>query len=263
MPMSHNTGVLSPDGTQRWDGAAWQPVSRTAQAQAQTSITVGSRSAVGVIRLDPKRMHGERIGGHAVTRVQSLQYGTGYQHMALAEEKTGGRPHLVIPIEILMQPRPAYSTLALVSLDVTLTLASGETTWRCLPLDLIAGMPCRSIATGPMRAALDLQYAFGPADISAIERARQQSIGSTPDRKNDSFRLVLGFSGRVAALTTAGEDEPQRNPSIDPFEYELGPRSQLAYFWDTHIAATSFELDHDAWTSTVIPTFKAILRRGR
>jgi hypothetical protein len=231
---------------------------------AEASIEVGDGRVVGVIRVDPATMRAVKSRAETGSRFQRLQR-PGAPHEAGQRRPTTGtsRPHLVIPVEVVMRNRPAGSTLALVGLAADLTFAQGDNVWRSAPLDLIEGMPCRSFPAGKSSTTLALRFALGAAAISALERARQDNMGSTASTAGEPFRLVLEFSGRVAGLTTIGDMAMTADSADDPFHNDLGTHSQLSMFWSTRIEAATFEVDHTVWLKAVIPAFKSALRRGR
>lgn len=238
-----STDLRTPDGSMWWDGQSWQPVGGAMDTQGGSApITVGREAVIGAISVDPGGVRGERIGG--ITDPHGPATDIAVVH---------GQPHVVMPVEVVMFARPAESTLVLVALECGLAWADGEEAiWRCNPLHLMAGMPCRTLPSGDASVVLDVRFALNSDDFNSLEKERQQIMLSTSATAHLApvFPLQITFTGQVAAVSTMQHAE-------------LGTHSALSFFWETEIPSILVEIEHDHWSNDVIPAYKARLRRNK
>lgn len=162
-------------------------------------------------------------------------------------------PRLVVPIEIVLHPRPVAQALAVTSL--TCTLYAGEiapTTQIGEPVtcDVSHGFPARTSPDAPSRTVRYMHFPLTDASIALTERHRHRA-------PENMFQGWLTASVSVAWLFAAGGQVPGprsvRSFPDYPFDLNMGICIGLAHFLGTRIENIPLWVPASTWINKVLP----------
>lgn len=160
------------------------------------------------------------------------------------------RPHLVVPLTITMQNRPADSMVAVTALDAW--LCPDENAFvpnaLCAPVtvSLVPGFPARSLPQGSVDHTIQFRFALTPMEVEHLEYLRQKA-GS------DAFTVYLGLDATVAGLKTFNQVLPGAAPEATPWDLNLGLFSQVLPFWNCQIQPARVQIEQSAWVRAILP----------
>ncbi len=157
-------------------------------------------------------------------------------------------PRIVIPLKIEMFLQPENRQLAVVRLTGSLhsdERASPEARIGTpMSVDLIKGMPCRSLPNVSSEHIIELRFALTPSLIRFLDDLRHASPGS-------GFTLYAGIEVVVCWLKYTGNAAPLHIGG--PWPSSVGMFSELQVFWEAAVDPVEARIEPSAWAERILP----------
>ena len=159
-------------------------------------------------------------------------------------------PRLVLPLQIMLNPTPAGSSLAVTEVTCSLHLTTPASEQNQIGFEhtitLMRGFPCRAVPGGPSRSQIQARIPLSQTLITQLEQRHQQN----PEH---AFSACLRLQPTVAWLEQTGNTTPD-DFGEHPFKnLQCGPFSRLAYFWYPQVSDLAVQAPASVWVQQVLP----------
>jgi hypothetical protein len=168
----------------------------------------------------------------------------------IASEGGWADPRLVLPLQIMLNPSPAGSSLAVTEVTCSLHLTAPASEQNQIgfvqTIKLMPGFTCRTVPGGLSRGQIQARIPLSQALIAQLERRRQLDPEHT-------FSAFLRLQPTVAWLEQTGNTTPD-DFGEHPFKHlQFGPFSRLAYFWYPQVSDLAVQVPASVWVQQVLP----------
>jgi hypothetical protein len=157
-------------------------------------------------------------------------------------------PHLVLPLTVDLNNRPAESSLAITSIKGILGVSQHPSINDALCQPVVEHLSnqyvIHTVVQGSGERTVDLRFPLNLADVERLERLRHAS-------ENRHLVLYVAVEATVVGLKTynqMGETTEEL-----PWEFNLGMLSQMLPFWSCTINPVQVEIEQSTWVDNVLP----------